>query len=192
MPIRIKPVTIGRCLLFAAVGLMGCGFASVSPIVTDADATYDSRLLGTWVHANGKDSAVITAGRANTYNLAYTDEDGKKGRFLGRLGRLGAYQILDVQPDDPLPAASDIYKSLLLLAHGFMVVDSIGDIVALRILEADSLRTYLKARPGSVPHTIIGHSVLLTPASAEVRGFLTQFLGPRVLGERVVFRRRLP
>ena len=181
-------------LVIAAVGVMGCGIASVSPIVTDADAAYDSRLVGTWVHGNGKDSAAITAGSANTYGVVFTDEDGKTGRFAGRLGRLGPYRVLDLRPEDPIPEASDTYKSLLLLAHAIVVVDSIGDIVAIRLLEPDSLRAYPKARPRSVPHTIIGSSVLLTSSSSEeVRRFLTAFVGRRgALGEREVFRRRLP
>ena len=183
-----------RYLVIGAVGLMGCGIASVSPIVADADAAYDSRLLGTWVHRNGKDSAAISAGTANTYNVVFTDEDRKTGRFSGRLGRLGPYRVLDLQPQDPIPEASDTYKSLILLAHAIVVVDSIGDVVAIRLLQPDSLRAYLKAQPQSVPHTIIGSSILLTSSSSEeVRRFLTSFVGrPGALGEREVFRRRLP
>lgn len=182
-----------RYLFIAAAALMGCGVASVSPIVTDANAAYDPRLLGTWVDGDGKDSAVITAGRANTYNVLFTEEDGKTGRFSGRLGRLGPYRVFDLQPDDPIPTASDTYKSLLLRAHGIVVVDSIGDVVAFRLIGADSLRAYLKARPRSVAHTIVGGAVLLTPSSAEARRFLMAFVGRRgVLGERNVFRRRVP
>lgn len=85
------------------------------------------------------------------------------------------------------------FGSLLLRAHGIVVVDSIGDVVAFRLIEADSLTAYLKARPRSVAHNLVGDAVLLTPSSAEARRFLMAFVGRRgVLGERNVFRRRVP
>lgn len=182
-----------RYFVIAAIALMECGVASVSPIVTDTDAAYDARLLGTWLDGDGKDSAVITSGRADTYNVVFTEGDGKTGRFSGRLGRLGPYRVFELQPEEPIPAASDTYKSLLLRAHGIVVVDSIGEVVVFRLLGADSLRAYLKARPRSVPHTIVGNAVLLTSSSAEARRFLTAFVGrPGGLSEREVFRRRVP
>jgi hypothetical protein len=180
-----------RHFIIAVAILMGCGVASVSPIVTDADLVYEPSLVGTWQGA--KESAVITAASANSYNVLFTDEDGKTGRFSGRLGRLGAYRVLDLQPDDPIPAASDVYKSLLLRAHGIVIVDSIGDVTQFRLVETDSLKAYLKKRPQAVPHTMVGDAVLLTASSVQARRFLTAFVRRRgVLDKPYVWRRSVP
>ncbi len=178
-------------LALAAASLMGCGVASVSPIVTDAGLSFDPRLLGTWRDA--KESAVITAAGAGSYDVLYTDGDGKTGRFRGRLGRLGSHRVLDLQPDDPMPTASDVYKSLLLRAHGMVILDSIGEVLQFRLVGSDSLKAYLKKRPHAVPHTIVANSVLLTGSSVSTRRFLAAFVRrPGVLSELNVFQRGEP
>jgi len=88
--------------LIAAVALVAltsaCGVGSVSPIVTDATVVSEPRLEGTWRRES--ESAVITPS-GNGYDILYTDDDGKTGRFHARVGRLGSYRMLDVQPEEP-------------------------------------------------------------------------------------------
>ena len=179
--------------LVLAVGyLTGCGVASVSPVVTDADRVAEPRLVGTWQDSGGREFAVITA-VANDFRVAYTDNDGKTGQFNARFGSLGGHRILDLEPFDPLPNANDVYKSLVLRAHGVVLIDSVGVSLHFRILQADSLREYLKKNPMAVPHAMIGNTVLLTAPTPELRRFLNEFLSrPGVMGEAEVWRRRRP
>lgn len=100
--------------LLAVVGLAGCGVASVAPFVSAAATEFDSRLLGTWQDSSAKEFVVITALPPKGYALAYTDGDGKAGRFEALLGHVGPLLVLDVTPADPPLDASDVYKSLLL------------------------------------------------------------------------------
>lgn len=183
-----------RRLAFATLlALFGCGVASISPIVTDADLVDEPRLAGTWQDEEGKETAVITTTGGGTFDVVYTEDNGKVGRFHGRLGRLGPYRVFDLQPHEPMPAASDTYRSLVLRAHGVIVMDSIGSTMHFRMVNGDSLKAYLKRNPTEASHALVGQSVLLTASSPEVRRFLLAFVGRSgALGESVLWRRRAP
>src|SRR5688572_29674187 len=133
-----------RLLLVTILALFGCGVASISPIVTDADLVDEPHLAGTWQDEEGKETAVITTTGRGTFDVVYTENNGSVGRFHGRLGRLGSYRVFDLQPQEPIPAASDTYRSLVLRAHGVIVMDSIGNIMHFRMLNGDSLKAYLQ------------------------------------------------
>lgn len=177
--------------VFAVVSVLGCGVASVSPLVTNADVVEEPRLAGTW-HVP-KESVVFTATGPGSFDLVYTDGDGKIGRFNARFGRLGSYRVLDLQPSDPLPTASDAYKSLLLRAHGIIIIDSVGDVIQSRMLDGDSLKAYLKRHPHAVEHVLVENAVLLTASSVKARRFLLAFVRKAgVLGKPDVWRRGVP
>lgn len=178
-------------LLAALVCLSACGMGSVSPIVTDADILTDSRLIGSWQDAQGRESAVITAAGPTGYRILYTDDDHKTGEFDARLGRLGALRVLDVQPVEPLPSANDVYRSLVLRAHGLIVVDSLGVALHVRIINPDSLKAYLARQPKGVAHALVDEAVLLTGSSPEVRRLLQEFLArPGVLEKPDIWQRK--
>src|SRR6185295_20095583 len=99
------------CLL--SMVLCGC-VVSVQPVVSAAASTFDTRLLGTWGEADGKDRVVITRGDSNAYDIEYTDSDGKVGTFEARLGKLGTRTVLDMQPapreSSPMPEAASLIR----------------------------------------------------------------------------------
>lgn len=185
--------SLARALAIALPALSACGVASVSPIVTEDDAVIDPRLTGTWKAEEDKDSAVITIAGPNVYRIVYADGDGKTGRFDARLGTLGKRRVLDVQPVDPLPDASDLYKSLILRAHGLVVIDSLGTSLVFHLVDPDSLKADLKRRPTATPHTFIEDSALLTGSSEEVRAYFDALLArPGTLGDANTWRKRSP
>ena len=187
----MQHTTMVRALIPAwLLSLSACGFASVSPIVTDADIQFDARLVGTWTDSAGEESARITRADAGTYSVEYRDDAGKTGRFEGRLGRIGQFRVLDLQPSDPAPRANDMYKSLIVRAHGVVVLDSIGDALVFRLVESDSVKAFLQQRPDEVPHSKEG-GILLTGSSEQVRRFLATFMArPGVLGDQQVWPRK--
>ena len=139
------------------------------------------------------ESAVITEAPQHSYQILYTDSDKKTGRFHARLGLLGSYAVLDLQPDEPAPGASDIYRSLLLRAHGVLFLDSIGATVRIREFNADSVLRYVDQHPLAVAHARVDDALLLTAPSQELRAFLTQLLRqPGMLGDPAIWRRRVP
>ena len=177
----------------ATIGLAACGVASVAPFVPPAGAEFDPRLLGTWQDSSGNEFVVITALPPKGYALAYTDGDGKVGRFEALLGHLGQLLVLDVTPDDPALDASDLYKSLLLPLHGVVVIDSMVPKLRFRILEPDSVKRYLERQPNLISHEMRDDAVVLTAPTAALRTFLATIVRRRgALGEQAVWHRRSP
>ena len=187
MSIRFMPTVL------VAITLAGCGVASVAPFVPAADAEFDSRLLGTWQDSSAKEFVVITALPPKGYVLAYTDGDGKSGRFEARLGHLGSLLVLDVTPADASLEASDVYKSLLLPLHGVIVIDSMVPQLRFRIFEPDSVKRYLERQTNLVSHEMRDDAVVLTAPTAALRTFLATIARrPGALGEQAVWQRRSP
>lgn len=179
-----------RFALLGALTLAACGVASVSPVVTDSDATYDARLIGSWQTTDGRERAIISAAPEGSYAIAYADNEAKAGRFHARLGRIGAYEILDLTPDDPAPDASDVYRSLVLRTHGIVIVDSIAGTLQTRMLHSDSLKAYLARTPNALAHAIVDSAVLITAPSSDTRRFLGDYLRrPGVLDDATSWRR---
>jgi hypothetical protein len=175
--------------LLVAAGTSGCGAASVSPIVTDADVIDEPQLEGSWTGL--KDSAVFTATGIGKFDIVHTDEHGRLGHYAARYGRLGPYRVLDLQPADPSPASNDEFKSLIVRAHGVIFIDSIGDSIKFRIIEPDTLKSYVATRRREIPHILTEGTLLLTGSSAESRRFLTSFARRRgALSEQNVWARR--
>ena len=156
-----------------AAGASGCGVASVSPIVTDTDVIDEPKLEGAW--AGSKDTAVVTATAPGKFDIVHTDDHGRVGHYSARYGRLGPYRVLDLQPVDPAPASNDVFKSLLVRAHGVVFIDSIGDSIKFRIIEPDTLKAYLTKRRRAIKHVLAEGTLLLTGSSAESRKFLAAF-----------------
>lgn len=185
-----------RSLTVAAlICLTGCGVTSVSPFVTDADLVDEPRLAGSWQDAEGRENAVISAAPAGKgrFEITYTDKEGKVGRFEARLARIGNFRILDLQPAEPLPAANDVYRSMILRAHGALIIDSVTTVLAFRMIQTDSLKAYLKRNPQRIRHTLEDNSVLLTDSTEAVQRFVMELVRqPGYLDEGEVWRRRKP
>ena len=182
----------GYALLFLiAVAAAGCGVGSISPFISDTQ--YDSLLVGAWRDSNGTESAYITTLEADRYSIIYTDSEGKIGRFRATLGRVGPLRVLDVEPADPVPEASVLYRSLLLPLHGAVFIDSIGAELRFRLLQPDSLKHYLEREPDAVAHMIPNKVVVLTAPTADVRRFLGGYARRTgALAESNVWVRRSP
>src|SRR5262245_54593675 len=178
--------------VFAAVMtciLSGCGFTSVSPFVSGADVAYDAKLVGTWVEPDGKESAVI-AREGDGYDITYTEDSGRTGRFHGVLGRLGNHRVLDIFPKDLSEDHGALYRSLLVPTHGITVVDAIDNNLTMRALKPEEIKKLLAARPSLVDHVHVKGNVeeeigiVLTAPTPDVRKFLSSIIDrPGVLEE---------
>jgi hypothetical protein len=165
-----------------------CGVAYVSPMVTDEALINEPALAGTW--RGYGDQVVIASVGPGQFTLRHVEKDGRVGEYHARLGRLGPHRVLDLQPVDPIPAANDTYRSLLLRAHGLLFIGTVGDSLPIRMIAAESLAVHLKRHPRAVAHTMIGKTVLLTASSGDSRRFMTAFVQrPGVLGAWEAFVR---
>jgi hypothetical protein len=175
-------------ITLALIASTGCGVGSVAPFVTDAEQVREPRLAGTW--RDNRETAVITTVDSVNFAVEYTDRNGKVGRFHARVGTLADYRVIDLQPDAPVQSANAVYESLLIRGHGLVVIDSVTDVLAFRILNADSVKSYLRRNPRSIKHTLIGEGVMITGTSEDASRAFAQLIRRKdFLGEASVFRR---
>lgn len=164
---------LGIVLWFAIV-LSGC-VLSVDPVIPEAGATFDSRLLGRWEEVSGSDLAVVSRAAGNAYTIEYTS-DGKVARFDARLGRLGDRLVLDAWPARPetdLPAA---YSELMVAGHLLFALEVGLDEIRVAMLEPDSLLAALRAGQVRLTHGRSEDRVILHGTTEELRSALGPYL----------------
>lgn len=175
-------------LLLTALVAAGC-VVSTEAVITDADATFDERLLGTWAEASGSDGAVVTRGQGNAYAIEYRTR-GATGRFEARLGRLGDRLVLDVRPTPQGREMPAPYWATLVPAHLVVALDIGADEIRIALLETDSLRAELDAGRVRMPAAREPDRVVLRGTTAELRAALAAHVArPGALAMSGVFRR---
>ncbi|HEY2589551.1 MAG TPA: hypothetical protein VGI81_27640 [Tepidisphaeraceae bacterium] len=167
---------LGACGLFALLLLaQGC-VRSIQPILKDDQVIEANDLLGKWVTDDGKQLVDVQPGdQANVYRVSYTDEGGKKGAFLGRIGKVGELQLIELQPEDPMPAASDVYRAHLLKVYSFLLVRQTKPRLVISTMSVDWLKKYVDAHPGDL-QTIspTKDDLIVTSPTADFQRFLLQ------------------
>lgn len=159
-------VRSGICSLACLFSLTGCTvIGSVAPIVSESDAHFDQRLVGSWVASDGEESAVFTHDSASGYAIVYTDDSGRIGRFEGRLGRVGGRLVLDMIPAAMELDVADAYGGFLLPLHIPIFIDSIGETLVWRVAEPDSLKALFSRSPKVAAHEMRGELIVLTAGS---------------------------
>ena len=174
-------------LLMLAV-LNGC-VVSIDPVVTESDAEFDPRLLGSWEEVSGSDRAVISHAENNRYAIEYIS-DKKTGRFEALLGRLGEHLVLDVWPT---PAESDQERpdaGLLIAGHLILALDVGSDEVSSTELDTDAMLAALRAGNVHLAYRESEDQVILQGTTEELRSALVAHLEhPESLGQAVFWRR---
>jgi hypothetical protein len=175
------------CLFSVVLG--GC-VVSVQPVVTPAASTFDTRLVGTWGEVDGKDRVVLSRGDGSTYDLEYTDADGKIGAFEARLGKLGARTVLDVQPapreSSPMPEAASLIRG-----HVLYTLVITADSVLVRLLDPKILREAIKSKTVVMGSMDDHDQLVLTGNTAELGRVLAGYVErPGALGEASTWKRR--
>jgi hypothetical protein len=163
---------------------------SSDPVVTGSDATFDSRLLGSWEDVKGSDRASVSRAGASSYRIEYTDEHGRTGRFEARLGRLGERRVLDVWPAPGANELPDVYGNSLLPGHVLLALEIDSDRVSVSTLEPDSLGAALRSGQVRLAYESAGDRLLLRAATGQLRSALHAFVArPRVWREPDAWRR---
>jgi hypothetical protein len=176
-------------VIAASIVLTACA-VSVDAVVTGAAATFDQRLIGNWVDADDADTRVtVTRESPTSYRIMFTD-DGKTGKFEGRLGRLGTRTVLDVWPE---PADSEIaeqYHGSLIPAHVLFVVEIGADQVTAAALSTDSLRASIKAGRVKLDTIRANRQLILSGSTPALRAALaTHIARPGALDKPATFKR---
>ncbi len=176
-------------VLALSIVLSGCAL-SIDAVVSESDALFDPRLLGSWEEVTGSDRATISRAAGNTYAIEYTDGEGKVGRFEARLGWLGERLVLDVWPAPPETDLPAPYAELLVAGHVLLALEVGADEIRVAILEPDSLLAALRAGAVMLAHVRSGDRLILRGTTEELRSALGTYIGrPGSLSEPDVWRR---
>jgi len=169
--------------------LSGC-VVTVDPVISESDATMDSRLLGSWEEVSGSGRAVVSRAAETTYAIEYT-RDNKTGWFEARLGKLGDRSIVDVRP---VLSDSDQKRPghfLLSARHLLLDLDIGPDEVRVSSLNEKAMRDALDAGDVDLAYTKSGDNLVLHGTTKELRAALSAHLGSSgPLGTTEVWRRR--
>jgi len=186
-----------------AVIVGGCvPVISLHPLYTEKDVVLDKKLYGTWVDDSNDSKAIWEFKKIdepkNTYNLIFSDEDGKKGSFVAHMVKLQDKLFLDIfpselpwEPEDP-NMMDWPYNSLFLIpAHTFMKIDSIEPQLKLRLTLESEMKELLKENPSVVEHTFVGDRLVLTGSTKELQAFVLKHSDDeRVFTDQVTLSRK--
>jgi len=167
----MKKIGVMGLLLGVALG-SGCVRMMV-PILEDKDLIADSSLAGEWVR-QGETGEMLRIGPPDSqksYNLEYTDDKGKSGKFVGRFGRLGDLTIAEIRPVELPEEWSDTYKGHFAPLFSFFVVSSTKPALRFRAFETDWLKEYVKEHPGELSVALSDES-LITSGAWAIRAFV--------------------
>lgn len=173
--------------------IAGC-IPSVHPIYTPKDVVFNPALLGTWAKKDAKkEKWVFTEGESKgpkktptSYHLDYTDDEGRPGRFVVHLVKVGDHWFLDLYPEDPKLKQNGFYQLHLFPVHTFLLVREITPELRLSPMAVDWFKELIQEHPEALRHEIEGDRILVTASTRELQAFLLAHVGdPKAFSEPI-------
>jgi hypothetical protein len=157
-----------------ALILGGC-VPSLHPLFTENDLIFDANLTGNWASIDSNETVEFKPTNSEDYECIYIDKDGKSGRFIAGLGKLGNSTYLDIYPGEPNMIENAFYRSHLVPAHSFMKIELSKDSLKLCSMDPDGTNKLLKSKPNAVKHEKIEDSAVLTASTKELQKFVLKY-----------------
>jgi hypothetical protein len=158
--------------------ILGSCVPSLHPLFTENDLIFDANLIGTWASTEPNETFEFKQTKTKDYECIYIDKDGKSGKFIAGLGKLGNTMYLDIYPSEPNMIENDFYKSHLLSTHSFMKIELSKDALKLCSMSPDSTDSLLKSKPNAVKHEKLegdNGSIVLTAPTKELQKFILKY-----------------
>ena len=172
-----------RILLLACLALAGC-VPSWNSFYTEKDLVFDPALVGAWRPVEAKKSSKeaweFTKAGDKLYQLAQTDEEGRKAAFDARLFKLKGHLFLNlyltkVEGDD---LKVNAWASISLVpAHLLLKVEQVVPALKLAAMNPDWMQTYLKQHPNAIAHRVVSDgNIVLAASTDELQKFILAHL----------------
>ena len=179
---------IKKVLFYALAAVLGgcIPVISLNSFYNKSQILFDKNLLGTWVDEpnNPKTTWVFSQNDDPniSYNLEFTDEEGRKGSFIANLISLKDIYFLDVypaempwDPEDP-NKIQYLYNSLFMIpAHAIVRIDSIESQLRLRLTETDKIKDLLDENPNAIAYKTIEERIILTASTQDLQAFILKY-----------------
>lgn len=180
--------------LLAGLALcVGC-LRTMAPILDDKDLIADASLAGEWINQDKPDSKEIlrigVPDAKKHYPIEYIDEEGKPGRFLGKIGRVGDLTVAEISPEDLSEEWSDEYRGHFVPLFSFYIVSGTKPVLRFAGFDTDWVEKYLNAHPGELT-VAPSDKDLVTSSPEAIRSFLLKHWQDKgALSDEAIFVRR--
>lgn len=153
--------------------LTGC-IPSLNPLYTEADRVYEPAAVGTWNQTDSKATWEFARRDEKSYDLLYTDDNGRQGRFVAHLVELDGERFLDIFPDEVDFQASGFYKFHLVPIHTVYRVRQIEPNLELAAIDFKWLEKHLNENPDSIQVASFNGRKLISAPTEEVQAFVVR------------------
>jgi len=168
-----------KVLVLFTLALAGC-VPSWNPFYTEKDLVFEPALVGTWRPVEAKESSQenwsFTKAGDKHYQLAQTDEEGRKAVFDVRLFKLKEHRFLDLyltKVEGDSLKVNDWASISLVPAHLLLKVEQIDSALKLAAVSPDWMQTHLKQHPNAIAHRIVSDgNVVLAAGTEELQKFV--------------------
>lgn len=159
--------SLALLMLLAACFLGGC-VRSIEPILKEDQLIGAENIAGKWTSEDGKDTIeIVTADGTREFKVLFVDAEGKKGRFIGRLGEFDHVTIFEYHADEPDKDLPEHNKSLILPLCSFMVVQQLEPDMIVSTISYDWFKKYVSDHPGELATKKLGNDNYIITASTE-------------------------
>ena len=178
-----KPSRLIPAVLLWALTLLlgGCFTLSVNPLYENADLVSDPGLIGVWGDPEDLDNDTwqFTANQDGSLRLIIRPDNSlrivpdRDGLFSAHLVGLDGAVFLDLYPEEP-ETGSEFYKSHIVPAHSFWLVERQGNVTTLSILDSNELEKGLDDGRIVIDHIKQDGVLVLTASVADLQALVTR------------------
>lgn len=161
-----RPLTITLLLL-----TVGC-LPSLNGVYTKDDLVFDTKITGFWKQDKSPATWDFSRRDDASYNLLYTDQHGRSGRFIAHVCRVEGILFLDLFPEKEDVDAAVFYKYHLLPIHTIYQVKQTSPTLELVSLDLNWLKKFLTNEPEALAHSTLNGQKLITAPTKELQKFL--------------------
>ena len=163
--------TITRLSVVSLLTVAGC-IPSLNPIYRPENLVVDPAVIGEWKEPKSNEKWQFTKRNNKSYNLVYTDEQGRQGRFIAHISEIEGKRFLDLFPDEAKHDANGFYKFHLVPIHTIYLIRRTEPSVELAAIDYAWLDDYLAEHPRAIEHATFGGRKLITAPTEQVQAFV--------------------
>jgi hypothetical protein len=157
-----------------ALTLMAGCIPSLNPVYTEEQLVFDANLTGVWQQQKSQNKWEFSKRDERSYDLVFTDEQGRQGRFIARLADLDGTRFLDLYPQELETDLNGFYKYHLVPIHTIFRVRSTEPNVELAAIDFQWLDKYLAEHPDAIQIATFDGRKLITAPTSQVQQFVTE------------------
>jgi hypothetical protein len=143
-------------------------------VYTESDLVFEPALVGVWQQQDSPATWAFTQRGDKTYELVFTDNGGRSGRFEAHLARVGGATFLDLFPDTTDVTGNDFHQFHLVPIHTVYVVEATEPNLTLAGIDYNWLEQYLAENPGAIPFVTFNGRKMITASTEELQNFLVE------------------